>query len=170
MYGYVIWTLKKADHWRIDAFKLCCWRRLLSIPWTAGRSNQSNLKVIRPEYSLEGLMLKLKLQTFATWCEELTHWKRPWCWAGLKAGGEGDDTGWDGWMASLILWTWIWACSGSWWWAGKPACHSPRGRRVRHSWAAELNWTQTVLFSPSNFTHLRQHHVVVFIPAINTGR
>ena len=94
------WTIKKAECWRIDAFELWCWRRLVRVPWTARRSNQSILKEISPEYLLEGLILKLKLNTLATWCEELTHWKRPWCWERLKAGGEGDDRGWDGWMAS----------------------------------------------------------------------
>ena len=71
---------KKAEHWRINAFESWCWRRLLKAPWTARRSNQSILKEINPEYSLEGLMLKLKLHTLVTWCKELTHWKRLWCW------------------------------------------------------------------------------------------
>ena len=75
-------------------------------------SNQSILNEISPEYSLEGLMLKLKLSTLATWCEELTHWKRPWCWERLKAKGEEGGRGWDGWMASLAQWTWSWANSG----------------------------------------------------------
>ena len=79
-YGFESWNIKKAEHWRIDVFELWCWRRLLRVPWTARRSNQSLLKEISPEYSLEGLMLKLKLQYLATWCEELTHVKRPWCW------------------------------------------------------------------------------------------
>ena len=86
-------------------FELWCWRRLLRISWTPRRSNQSILKEISPEYSLEGLMLELKLQYFATWCAELTHLKRPWCWERLKAGGEGDHIGWDGWMVSLTQWT-----------------------------------------------------------------
>ena len=77
MYKCESWTIKKAENERIDAFELWCWRRLLRIPWTARRSNQSILKEINPEYSLEGLMLKLKLQYLATWYEELTHWKRP---------------------------------------------------------------------------------------------
>ena len=89
------------------------------VPWTARRSNQSILKEIWPEYSLEGLMLYLKLQYFGHWCEELTHLKKPWYWERLKAG-EGDDRGWDGWVASPTLWTWAWASSGSWWWTGKP--------------------------------------------------
>ena len=70
-------------------------------------------------------MLKLKLQYLATLCKELTPWKRPWCWERLKAGGEGDDRGWDGWMASPTQWTWVWVNSGSWWWTGKTACSSP---------------------------------------------
>ena len=100
MYGCESWTIKKAECWRLIAFELWCWWRLFRVPWTARRSNQSILKEIGPEYSLEGLMLKLKFQYLATWCEEVTHWKRPWCWERLKAGGEGDDPGWDGWTAS----------------------------------------------------------------------
>ena len=91
MYGCESWTIKKAEHQRIDAFELWCWRRLLRGPWTARRSKQSILKEVSPEDSLERLILKLKLQYFGHWCEELTHWKRPWCWEGLGAGGEGDD-------------------------------------------------------------------------------
>ena len=93
---YESWAIKKAECWRIDAFELWCWRRLLRVPWTARRSNQSILKEISPGSSLEELMLKLKLQYLATWCEELIHWKRPGCWKRLRAGGEGDDRGWDG--------------------------------------------------------------------------
>ena len=93
--------------------------QLLLAVGSARRSKQS-IQEISPEYSLEGLMLKLKLQYLATWCEELSHWKRPWCWGRLKVGGEGDDRGWDGWMASSTQWTWVWASSESWWWTGKP--------------------------------------------------
>ena len=101
MYGSESWTVKKAEGWRIDAFELWCWR-ILRVPGTARRSNQSILKEISPECSLEGLMLKLKnSNTSATSREELTHWKRLWCWEGLGAGGEGDNRGWDGWMAWL---------------------------------------------------------------------
>ena len=103
MYGCEIWTVKKAESRRIDAFELWCWWRLLRVPWTARRSNQSILKEINPGISLEGMMLRLKLPTLATSCEELTHWKRLWCWEGLGAGEEGDGRGWDVWMAS---WTW----------------------------------------------------------------
>jgi len=113
-YGCDSWTIKKTEYWRIDAFELWCWRRLLRVPWTSRKSNQSILKEINPEYSLEGLMLKLKLpmlklklQYFGTWCEELTHLKRPWCWQRSKARAKGDDRGWDGWMASPTCWTWV---------------------------------------------------------------
>ena len=127
---------KKAECWRIDVFELWCWRGLLRFPWTARRSNQSILKEIYPEYSLEGLMLKLKLQSLATWCKELTHWKRPWCWKRLRAGGKGDDRGWDCWIASLIQWTLVWANSGRWWRTGKPGVMQSVGlQRVEHGWA-----------------------------------
>ena len=79
--------------------------------------------------------------TFATRCEELTHWKRPWCWERLKAEGEGDDRGWDGWMASPTWWTWVWASSGSWWRTRKLGVLQSMGlQRVRHNWVTELNW------------------------------
>ena len=97
-----------------------CWRRLLRAPWTARGSNRSVVKEISPEYSLKGLMLKLKLQHFGHLMQRMIYWKRSWCWERLKAGGEGDDRGWDGWMASLTPWTWVWASSGSWWWTGRP--------------------------------------------------
>ena len=91
MYGCESWTIKKPQSWRIDAFELWCWRRLLRVPWTARRSNHSILKEISPGCSLEGLMLKLKLQYFGHSCKELTPWKRPWCWERLRAGREGDN-------------------------------------------------------------------------------
>ena len=138
MYGCESWTIKTAEHWRTDAFELCCWRRLLRVPWIARRSNQSILKEISPEYSLEGLMLKLKLQYFGHLIRTAS-WKRPWCWERLKAGGEGDDRRWDGWMASPTWWTWVWASSGSWWWTGRPGVLQSMGlQRVRHDWETEL--------------------------------
>ena len=80
--------------------------------------------------------------SLATSCEELTHWKRLWCWEGLRAGGEGDDQGWDGWMASLTRWTWVWVNSRSWWWTGRPGVLQFMGsQRNGHDWATELNWT-----------------------------
>ena len=101
MYGCESWTIKKVEHWRIDAFKLWCWRGLLRVPWTARRSNQSIPKESNPEYSLEGLILKLQ---YLVIYEKSWPWKRPWCWERLKVGGEGDDRAWDGWMASLTPW------------------------------------------------------------------
>ena len=95
MNGCEIWTVKMDEHWRIDAFELWCWRRLLRVPWTPRRSNQSFLWEINPDCSLEELMLSWSFRTLATWCEEPTHWKRPQCWERLKAG-EGDDRAWDG--------------------------------------------------------------------------
>ena len=140
-YGCESWTVKKAECQRTDSFERCCWRRLLRIPWTARRSNQSILKEISPKYSLEGLILKLKLQYLATWCKELTRMKRTWCWERLKVRGKGDDRGWNGWMASLTQWTWVWVNSGSWWWTGRPGMLQSMGwQRVRHDWETELNW------------------------------
>ena len=143
MYNCESWTIKKADHQKINVFKLWCWRRLLRVPWTARRSNQSILKKISPVYSLEGLMLKLKLQYFATWCEELTHLKRPWFWESLKAWGEGENRGWDGWMASPTRCTRVWASSGCWWWTEKPGVFkSMMLQKVRHDLA--MNWTKLI--------------------------
>ena len=131
MYGCESGTIKKAEHWRIDAFELWCWRRLFRVPWTARRSNQSIR--ISPGCSLEGLMLKLKPQYFGHLCEELIHWKIQWCWKGLRAGGEGDDRGWDGWMASPTRWSWVWVDSGGWWWTGRPGMLWFMGsQRVKH--------------------------------------
>ena len=135
-------TLKKAEHQRIDAFELWCWRRLLTVPWTARRSNQSILKEISPEYSLDGLSWNWNSSTLATWCEELTHLKRLWSWERLKVGGEGDDRGWDGWMASLTQWTWVWVNSSSWWWtreAWRAAVHGVAKSQTRLSEWTELN-------------------------------
>ena len=228
MYGCENWTIKRAEHWRTDAFELWCWRRLLRVPWTA-RSNQSILKQISPEYSLEGLTLKLKFQYFGflmqradsleqalrlgkieeggegddkewdgwmasptqwTWVWEtsgswwgtgkpgvlqsmglqrvrhylvikeqqlyisntfysfLCHLKRPWCWERLRAGGEGDNRGWDGWMASPSQWTWVWVDSGSWWWTGRPGVLRFMGsQRLGHNWATELNCQSTFHFA-----------------------
>ena len=141
MYRCESWTIKKAECRRIDAFELWRWRRLLRVPWTARRSNQSILKEISPEYSLKDWCWRWNSNTLATWWEELTHLKRPWCWERLKAGGQGDNRGWDGWMASLTQWTWVWVNSGRWWWTGRSGVLRFVGwQRVRHDWATELNW------------------------------
>ena len=117
-----------------------CWRRLLRVPWTARRSNQSILKEITPEYWKDWCW-SWHSNTLATWCKELTHWKRPWCWERLKAE-EGDDRGWDGWLASPTGCTWIWGTCRSWWWKGKPGVLQSRGSQswTRLSDLTELNW------------------------------
>ena len=139
MYGCESWTIKKGECRRIHTFELWCWRRLLRILWTARKSNQSILKEINPEYSQEGLIWSWKSNSLVTWCEELTYLKRPWCWERLRAGREGDNRGWDGWMASLTQWTWVWVDSRSWWWIGRPGVlQSMRSQKVGNNWATEL--------------------------------
>ena len=143
MYGCESWTVKKAECLRIDAFELWCWGRPLRVPWTARISNQSILKEISPGWSLEDWCWSWNSNTLATWCEELTHFKRPWCWERLKAEGKGDDRRLDDWMASPTQWTCIWVNSGSWWWTGKPGMMQSMGsQRVRHDWSTELKWSR----------------------------
>ena len=130
------------------------------------RSNQSILKEINPEYSLQDWCWSWNCNTLATWCEELTHLKTPWCWESLKAGGEGDDRGWGGWMTSLIQWTWVWVKSRSWQWTGRPGVLQSMGsQRVGHDLVTELNWglyfpnsgiyqaVQLIPFNPSLASH-----------------
>ena len=134
MYGGESWIRKKAEHWRIDAFKLCCWRRLLRVPWTTRRSNQSVLKAINWIF-----IGRTEAAAPILWPPDVK--KRPWCCERLKAGGEGDDRGWDGWMASLTWWTWIWASSGSWWWTWKPGLLQSMGRKELDTTRTELKWS-----------------------------
>ena len=130
MYGCESWTIKKAECWRIDVFELWCWRRLLRVPWTARRSNQSILKEISPDAEAEAPILS-----------HLTHWKRTWCWKRFKAGGIGVERGWDGWMALWTQWTGVWASSRIWRWTGKPGVLQVIGSpRIGLDWATEL-WT-----------------------------
>ena len=137
MYGCESWTVKKAERRRIDAFELWCWR----IPCTARRSNQSILKEISPGCSLEGLMLKLRLQYFGYLMRRVNSLEKTLMLGGIGAGGEGDARGWDGWMASRTWWTWVWVNSGSWWWTGSPGVLRFMGlQRVRQDWVTEVNW------------------------------
>ena len=166
MFGCESWTVKKAECQKIDAFELWCWRRLLRVPWTVRRSKQSILKEISPEYSLEGLMLKLKLQYFGHLMQRTDSFEktlRPWCWERYRAG-EGNDRGWDGWMTSLTQWTWVWVNFGSWWWIGRPGVlQSMRSQRVGHNWATELNWAEPT----SNWAYITKsilHSAVWNIP------
>ena len=151
-YGCESWSVKKAEHRRIDAFELWSRRILLSVPWTARRSSQSILEDISSGVLWKDWCWSWNSNTLATWCEELAHLKRPCCWERLRAGGEGDDRGWDGWMASPTQWTFVWVDSRSWWWTGRPGVlRFMVLRRVRHDWAPELNWEgiySGLLFSP----------------------
>ena len=140
-YGRESWTIKKAEQWRIDAFDLCCWRWLLRVPWTARRSSQSILKKSVLNIHWKDWCWSWNSNTLVSWCEELTHVKRPWCWERLGARGEGDDRGWDGWMPSLTPWVWVRLNSRSFYGqGGLPFC-SPWGCKELNmtEW---LNWTE----------------------------
>ena len=147
MYKCESWIIKKTEHWRIDAFVLWSWGRLLRVHWTAWRSNQSILKINQPWIFIGGTWC-WSASVLATRCEELTHWKRPWCWERLKAG-KGGNGGWDGWMASLSQWTWVWS-SARRWRTGKPGVlqgHKELGM------TEELNNNNNKRYSPVVFKH-----------------
>ena len=139
--------MKKVGLWRTDVFELWCWRRLLRVPWRARRSNQSILKEINLNIHWKDWCWSWSSNTLATWCKEPTHQKISWCWERLKAAGEGDDRGWDGWMVSLTQWTRVWANSGRWCRTGKPGVLQSMGlQRVRHDWATEQHPLRSVNF------------------------
>ena len=157
VYGCESWTVKKTECRRIDTFELWCWR----VPWTARRSNQSILKEISPGISLEGMMQKLKLQYFGHLMQRVDSLEKTLMLGGIGGRGEGDDWGWDGWMASQTRWTWVWVNSGSWWWTGRPGVLRFMGsQRVGHDWATELNWTE--LMHPLILYHKLQAQNVAF--------
>ena len=132
MYRCWSWTIKKAEPWRTYDFELWCWRRLLRFPWTARRSNQSILKEI--------IIGRTDAKAPILWLPDVKNWL-----IGKDPDGE-KNRGWDGWMASLTWWTWVWASSGSWWWTGKPGVLQSMGlQRVRHGWVTELKWSQHCL-------------------------
>ena len=144
-----MWELDYKGSWAPKNW--CFWivvlEKTLRVPWTARRSSQSILKEISPGCSLKGLILSCNPNTLATWCEELTHLKRPWCWWRLRPREKGDDRGWDGWMASPTQWTWVSVDSGSWWWTERPGVLWFMGsQRVGHDWVTELNWTENKEF------------------------
>ena len=143
-YGCESWTIKKAESQRIDVFELWFWKRLLKVPWAARISNLSIIKEISPEYSLEGLMLKLKLPYFGHLMWRTDSFEKILMLGKIEGRRRRDNRGWHGWMASLIQWTWVWASSGSWWWAGKPGMlQSMELQRVRHDWVTELtDWRE----------------------------
>ena len=135
------WVLKNWYFWTVVL------KKTLEGPLDSKEINQSIIKKISPEYSLEKLMLKLKLQYFGNLLEELIHLKRPWSWERLKAGGKGDGRGWDGWMASLTQWTWVWVSSGSWCLNGRSGVlQSMESQRIGHDCVTELNWTEIWIF------------------------
>ena len=141
MYGCESWTVKKAEHQRIDAFELWCWRRLLRVPWTARRSNQSILKEISPGCSLEGMMPKLKLQYFGHLMWRVDSFEKTLMLGEIGGRRRRGRQRIHGWMASLTRWAWVWVNSGSWWWTGRPDVLWFMGsQRVGHDWAPELNW------------------------------
>ena len=137
-----MWDLDYKESWALKNWcsSTVVLEKTLKIPWTAQRSNQSIIKEIRPEYSWGNWCWSWNSNTLATWCEELTHWKRPWWWERLKAGGKGDDREWEDWMALQTQWIWIWASSGSWWWTGRPGMLQSIGlQSIGHK---QLNWTE----------------------------
>ena len=156
-----MWELNHKESWAPEDW--CFWNmvleKTLESPFTARRSNHIHWKDWCWSWCSNILTIL---------CEELTHWKRPWCWERLKAGGEGGDRGWDGWMASLTQWTRTWVSSGSWWWTGKPGVLKFMGsQRVRHKWATELNWIHAHCCKPVSFgvigcTILDNNHREVF--------
>ena len=144
MYGCESWTLKKAERQRIDAFELWCWRRLLRESLgLQGDPTSPFWRISALGFLWRKWCWSWNSSTLATSCDELTHWKRLWCWEGLGAGGEGDARGWDGWMASLTQCSWVCVNSGSWWCTGRPGVlRFMWSQRVGHDWATELNWTE----------------------------
>ena len=139
MCGCKSWTIKRAEWQRIDAFELWCWRRLLRVPWTARRFNQSILKEISLEYSLEGLMLKLKLQYFGHLMRRTDSFEKTLMLGKIEGRRRRANRGWDCWMASPTQWTWVWASSGSWWWTGKLGVLQFMGSQ-RVGTTERLNW------------------------------
>ena len=137
-FGCESWTLKKAECWRINAFELWCWRRLLQVLWNTRRSKQSILKEINPEYSLEGLKLKLKLPYFGHLMRRADSLEKTLMLGKIEGRKRRGNRGQDGWMALLTQWTWVWARPGRWWRTGKPGVlQSMRSQRVRHKWTTE---------------------------------
>ena len=158
-YGCESWTTKKAEHRRIDAFELWCWRWLLRVPWTSRRTNQSTLKEIHLNYSLEALMLKLKLQYFGHLMQRAVSFeKTPMLGKMLRAGGEGADRGCDGWMASLTQWIWDWVDSGSWWWTQGLACCGSLDCKELDT-TERLNWTDFNLYPFTVISHYYGYNI-----------
>ena len=149
-YGCESWTIKKAESWRIDAFELWCWRRLLRDPWTTRWSNQSILKEMNPEHSLEGLRLKLKLQYFGYLMQRTDSLEKTLMLGKIEGRRRRVDRGWDGWIVSLTWWTWVSASSGSWWWTGKPGVLQSMGSQSQ-TWLSDWTEYRTAEIRRTNF-------------------
>ena len=138
---------------------------LVSLPLVSCPLDSKKIKPVYPKGNQSWIFIgrtDAEAETLATWCKELTHWKKPWCWERLKAGREGDERGWDGWMASPTWWTWVWASSGSWWWTGKPGVLQSMGlQNIRHDWGTELNWVSCQL-PPEEYPSLPLFHYKTF--------
>ena len=155
MYG--LWELDCEESWVQKNW--CFWTVVLEktlesprVPWTTRRSNQSILKRSVLGVHWKDWCWSWNSNPLATWCKELSHLKRPWCWERLKAGGEWGIRRWDSWMASLTQWTWVWVNSGSWWRTGRPGVLQSMGlQRIGHDWATELNWTELSLLTATVF-------------------
>ena len=160
-----MWELDCEESWVPKNW--CFWtgmlEKTLESPWTARRSNQSILKKTLLNVHWKDWCWSWNSNTLATWCTELTHLKRPWCWERLMVRGAGDDRGWGSWMGSLTRWTWVWVNSGSCWWTGRPGVLQPMGsQKFRHGWATELNWICyrceiNKVFGISRVYHLTYH-------------
>ena len=154
MYGCESWTIKKAEYQSTDAFELWCWRSLLRVPWTARRSNQPILKEVVLNIHWKDWYWSCNSNTLATWCKEVTHLKRPCSWESLKAGGEGNDRGWDGWIASRTQWTWVWV---SWTWVWELVMDREAWRDVVHgvtkSQTRLRHWTDMPLWQCRKWLH-----------------
>ena len=156
IYGCESWTIKKAEHWRIDAFELWCWRRRLRVLGLQGEPTSPSERQSVLNIWWKDWCRSWNFSTLATWCEELPHMKRPGCWERLKMGREGIDRGWDGWMALPTQWTWVWVKSGTWWWTGKSGVLKSMGSqsRTRLSDWGELSlipWHMDVQFPQHRF-------------------
>ena len=138
MYGCESWTIKKAEQWRIDAFEPWCWRRLLRVPWTVRISNQSIIKEINTEYSLEGQLLRLKLQYFSYLMRLANSLEKTLMLGKIGGRKKRGLRGWDGWMASLPQWTWVWANSRRLWKTGTSGMLQSMGlQKVGYYWVTE---------------------------------
>ena len=141
-----MWELDYKESW--EPKNWCFWTVVLEKTLEIPLDNSKEIQQVHPKVNLSWIFIgrtdaEAETHPLATWCEELTHLKRLWCCGRLRAGGEGDDTGWDGWMASLTQWTWVWVSSGSWWWTGKCGVLQFMGSQwVGHDWATEMNWTE----------------------------